>query len=68
MNATVVVRCSGCCWNARATQFKSADDRDPNAFVKDTTVAKILLQALNNFKSKIPASCADALASFVLTS
>lgn len=68
VNATVVVRCSGCCWNARATRFKSADDRDPNAFVKDTTVAKILVEALNNFKSKVPASCAEALAAFVLTS
>ncbi len=68
VNATVTVRCSECCWNARATQFKSADDRDPNAFFRETTVANILVQALNNFRSKVPASCADALAAFVLTS
>jgi hypothetical protein len=68
VNATVVVRCPGCCWNARATQYKSADNRDPNAYVKDTTVAKILVQALNNFRSKVPTSCADAMAAFILTS
>jgi hypothetical protein len=68
VNATVVVRCSGCCWNARATQFKSSDDRDPNAYVRNTTVSRILIQALNNFKFKVPASCADALAAFVITS
>lgn len=62
VNATIVVRCPGCCWSARATQFKSAD------YVRDTTVAKIFVQALNNFRSKVPASCADALAAFVLTS
>lgn len=66
--ARVILRCEKCCWNARANLFKSVNPTQPNAFFRETVIERVVVQALNNFRSKAPASCADALASFVLTS
>ncbi len=68
VDATVVVTCKECSWNARASQHKSAFPAEPNAFFRDTTVSAILTQALNNFRSKVPPSCAEAMVAIVMTS
>ncbi len=66
--AHVIIRCGKCCGSARANHFKSTNPTEPNAFFRETVISKVLLQAFNNFRSKAPASCADTLAAFILTS
>jgi len=68
VHATVVVKCPGCSWNARASKYKAAFPAEPHAFLRDTAVAALLVQALNNFRSKVPASCEEAMVAIVMTS
>ena len=41
---------------------------NPNARFTDKALSKIMIQAVNNFKSKVPPSCEEALVKFVMSS
>ncbi len=69
VRATVVIRCPACGWNARASKAKyEHPGNNPNANFSDADLRKVLEQALNNFKSKVPPSCEEALVKFVMSS